>query len=230
LASDSTSLANLLAFFPGLDKELDLAFKDAVGRVFRPNFQHSKEQVILAEVFFKKKPDLTEDDRRKLVDLIKGAGGFKELKARLKSWGSSSTGGLTALWSGFTSLFFSKEWTSESINEATEKSRAIKDFEFLAALQDKVSREPLLGQLTQNVMTEVHAHFQDFMKQRLPKLYFYAQNIKQKAMYHQVEAEATNQDQQMRMASRSNFFDDVKMAQAQANPGCVLHYLQVYSN
>ena len=218
MAPDSINLANLLALYPELDRELDLAFKDAVCGVFRSSFQHSKEQVITAEVFFNKRPGLTKDDQSQLLDLIKGAGGFEELKARIKIWESPLTGGLS-------SFFVSNQWTSEIISEAYNKSMATKDFEFLVALPKKVLKEPLLEQLSWNVMTEAHAHFQDFRKQRLPKLYSSAQNIRQKAVYHQVEAEAKDQNQKRRVASRSKFFDEIEMAQTQANSGCVLYYL-----
>jgi len=211
--------------FPELQKELDLVFKEAVGRISKPGFQHSKEQVIIAEVFFNKKSDLAENDRRELVALIKAAGSSRELKGHLRNWESPSSGGLSSFLPGsLLSLFHSKEWTSESIDEAVRKSRDIGDWVFLTGLQEKVLKEPLLQQLAQDVMAEAYAHLQAFMRHRLPRLYSRAQDIKQKRMYHQVEAEANDQDQKRRKSSRNDWFDEIKIAQAQANPGYVLCY------
>ena len=223
--------------FPELHRELDLVFKDAVGRITKPGFQHSKERVIIAEVFFNKKPDLAENDRRELVALIKDAGSSKELKTRLRNWESPSTGGLSSflpvsLFSGFGSLFHLKEWTSDSINEAVGRSRDIPDRVFLATLQEKVSKEPLLEQLAQDVVVEAHAHLREFLRQRLPRFYSCAHDIKQRRMHYQVEAEANDQDQKRRESSRNDWFDEIKMAQAQANPGyvfcCPLIYLTLH--
>ena len=219
---------NLLAFFPELQRELDLAFKDAVGRVTKPSFQHSKERFIIAEVFFHKKSDLTENDRRELVVLIKDAGDSKELKACLRNWGSPSTGALPSLLSRFTSLFNSKEWISDSINEATRKTRDIQDWAFITTLQEKVLKEPFLQQLAQEVMTETYAYLREFMKKQLPKLYLRAYNIKQKRMYHQVEAEAKDQDQKRRASSRRSWFNEINMVQTQVTQGYALYYLQIY--
>jgi len=180
LASDSTILVNLLALFPELHKELDLTFEDAVGRITKPGFQHSKERVLIAEVLFNK-PDLAENDQR--------------------------------------------EWTLGSINEAVQRSKDIQDWVFLAALQEKVSREPLLKQLAQDVVVEAHAHLQELMREQLPRLYSHAHNIKQKRMYHQIEVEANDQDQKRRRSSRNVLFNEIKVAQAQANPGYVPYCL-----
>ena len=92
---------------------------------------------------------------------------------------------------------------------------------FLGALQEKVSKEPLLEQLAQDVVAEVHAHLREFMRQQLPRLYSSVHNIKQKKMYHQVGVEANDQDQKRRQSLRNDWFDEVKMTQAQANPGYV---------
>ena len=218
---------NLLALFPDLQNELELAFKEATSRIARPGFQCSKEKVIIVEVFFDDKPGLADNERREVVALVKATGGSKELKGRLKDWESPQTGVLSSLLSGFASFFHLKEWTSASINKAARKSRDTQDWVFLAALQEKVLKEPLLEQLAQDVMVEAHAHLCDFMKQRLPKLYSCAGNIKQRTMFHQVEAEANDQDQKRRALSRSDWFDGIKIAQAQVNPGYVLYYLQV---
>ena len=225
MASDSTSLSTLFALFPELQKEVDLASKEAVGRIAGPGFQHSKEQVIIAEVFFNKKSDLAENSRRELVALIKDAGSSRELKVRLKNWESPSTRGLSSLLPGpLLSLFRSKEWTAESIDEVVQKSRSMGDWVFLAGLQEKVLKEPLLQQLAQDVMEEVYAHLQAFMRHRLPRLRSRAQDIKRKVMHRQVEAGANDQEQKRRILSRNDWFDEIKMAQAQANPGYVLCY------
>ena len=219
---------NFLALFPDLQNELDLAFEEATGRITRSGFQRSKEKVIIVEVFFDKKPDLAENDRRELVALVKEIGGSKELKARLKNWESPSTGLLSSLLSGFTSFFSLKEWTSGSIKEAVRQSKDTLDWVFLAALQEKVSKEPLLNQLAQDVVVEAHTHLQELMRQQLPRLYSRAYDIKQKKMYHQIEAEANSQDQKRRKLSRDYWFDEIKMAQAQANPGYFLHCIQIH--
>ena len=233
MASDSTSLGHLLALFPEIHKELDRTFKDAVGRISRPGFQHSKEQVIIAEVFFSKKPDLAENDRREILALIKDAGTSRELKTRLRNWESSSTGGLSSflprsLVSGFTSLFLLKEWTSDGINEAGRKSREIQDFEFLGALHEKVSREPLLNQLARDVVAEAHGHLREFMRQRLPRLYSSVHDIKRRRMYHHIEAEANDQDQKRRESLRNDLFDEIKTTQARENSGYVSCSPQIY--
>ena len=184
-----------------------------MSRVVKSGFQRSKERVIIAEVFFNKKPDLAEDDQRELIALIKDAGDLKELKGHLKNWESSSTGGSSYLWTRLTSLLGSKEWTSECVDEAARKSKGIQDWAFLATLQGKVSREPLLEQLAQDVVTEAHTHFQDVMRQCLPKLYSRAHDIKQNMMYHQVEAEANDQDRKRSASLRSDWIDGIKLAQ-----------------
>lgn len=218
---------NFLALFPDLQNELDLAFEEATGRITRSGFQRSKEKVIIVEVFFDKKPDLAENDRRELVALVKEIGGSKELKARLKNWESPSTGLLSSLLSGFTSFFSLKEWTSGSIKEAVCQSKDTLDWVFLAALQEKVLKEPLLEQLAQDAVMEAHAHLHDFIKQRLPRFYSRAAGIRWRTVFHQVEAEVNDQDQKRRASSRSDWFDGIKKAQAQVNLGYVLYYPQV---
>ena len=211
--------------FPEIHKELDHTFKDAVGRITRPGFQHLKEQVIIAEVFFSKKPDLAENDRREIVALIKDAGSSKELKACLRNW-ESSTGGLSSFLPR--SLFLLKEWISDGIDEAVQKSKEIQDFAFLGALQEKVLKEPLPNQLAQDVVAEAHAHLQGFIRWQLPRLYSSVHDIKQRKMYHQVEAEANDQDRKRREALRNDLFDKIKTTQAWANPGYVLCSPQIY--
>lgn len=227
MASDSNGLANILAFLPELHKELDLASKDAVGKIFKPSFQRSKERLIIAEALFNKEPDLTENDQKELVALVKDAGSSKELKACLKDWESPPAGALS-FFSRLISLFAGKEWTSDSIDEAVQKSRDLQDRVFLTDLQGKVSKNPLLEPLVQDTVTEAHAHLQEFMRQRLPRLYSHAHNIRQKAMHRQVEAEMSNQDQKRRVVLRSGWFDDIKMAQTQVNPGYIFCCLQVH--
>jgi len=99
---------------------------------------------------------------------------------------------------------------------------------FLAALQEKVSKEPLLKQLAQDVVVEVHAHLQEFMRQQLPKLYSHAYDIKRKRIFHQIEVEANDQDQKRRRSSRNDWFNEIKTAQVQANPRYVSHCPQIY--
>ena len=210
---------NLLALFPELDRELNLTF-NAASKITKSSFQNSKERVIVAEVFFNKS-DLAENDRREIVALIKDAGDSKELKTRLKSWESQPAGMFSSLLSRITSFLDLKRWASGGIDEAVQKSKDIQDQAFLADLQEKVSKEPLLEQLVQDVVVEAHAYLKEFMRHQLRKLYSCAHNIKQKRMHHQVEAEAKNQDQERRKSSRNGWFDDIEMAQAQANPGYV---------
>ena len=193
----------------------------------RSGFQHSKERVIIAEAFFNKKPDLTENHRRELVALIKDVGDLRTLKTCLKDW-ETPTGRISSLFSRLESLIVSKEQISKAVDEATCQSKDIKDQEFLAALPEKVSKEPLLRLPAQDVMREAHVYFQEFMEWRLHRLYFHVHDIKQQTMYHQIDLRAKNQDQEMRMSSRSSWFEEIKMAQAQANQGCVSCCLYVY--
>lgn len=220
LASDSTSLENLLTLFPDLRKELDLACKDALGKVAKPSFQHSKERVFIAEAFFNQKPDLAENDRKELLALIKDAGDPKVLKTRLKGW-ENSTGGPSSWFSAFKSIFFSKEETSKAVDDAAHRSKDTKDREFLAALQGKVTKEPLLEQLIQDVKMEAHTYFREFMKQRLPKLFSRAHDIQRQIMYRQVELGVNEEDKKRRDSLRNDWFNEIKMSQAQVNPGCV---------
>ena len=154
-----------------------------------------------------------ENGQRKLIALINYAHDLKELKGNLKNWESFSAGGPSSLRSGFTSNFASKEWTSVCIDEAVHKSKGTSDLAFLAALQEKVSKEPLLEQLAQDVVMEAHAHFWEVMRQCLPKLYSRAHNIKRKAMHYYIEAEANDQDQKRRALLRSSWIDEIKLAQ-----------------
>lgn len=212
MASDSTSLANLLTLFPDLHKELDIVHKDVVGKVARPGFQSLKERVLIAEAFFNGKPNLVEGDRRELVTMFKAAGDSKKLKARLKDW-ETSTGWSTSLPSVLKSLFVSKEQTSKVVNEAVKRSKDMKDWEFLAALPEILSKEPLLEQLTQDAIMEAHVYFQEFMKEHLNKLYSRACDIKRQTMYHQVELVAKEQDRNRKMLLRSVWFDAMRLVQ-----------------
>lgn len=217
MASDSTSL-HLLTFFPELHKELDATFKDITGRATKPSLQHSKERVIIAESFLNKMPDLKENSQKELVALIKEVGNSRELKARLKDWEPSPTGGLSTLLSLIPSFLVSKE-TSKIIDEAAAQSKNTKDWVFFAALQNKVSQKPLLEQLAQDFVAEASRHFQDSIKHYLPRLCSRAQGIKQRAMYRQVEAEVNDQDQKRIASIRSEWFDEIEMAQAEVDPG-----------
>ena len=212
--------------FPKLHKELDIACEDGLGKVARSGFQHSKERVIIAEAFFNEKPNLTENHWRELVALIKDVGDLRTLKTYLKDW-ETPTGRMLSLFSTLKSLV-SKEQISKAVDEATRQSKDTNDQEFLAALPEKVSKEPLLKLPAQDVMREVYVYFQEFMEWRLHKLYFRAHDIKQQAMHHQVDLMAKDQDQKRRMSSRSSLFEEIKMAQAQADQGYVSCCLWVY--
>lgn len=160
--------------------------------------------------------------------LIKDAGDLKTLKTRLKDW-EAPTGGLSAFISALKSLVVSKEQTSKAVDEATRRSRDTKDCEFLGALPRKVSKEPLLEQLTQDVVREAHAYFREFMERRgLHRLYSRAHDIKRQAIHHQVEMREKRKDQERMMSSRSVWFEEIKTAQAQVDQGCVLCCLWVY--
>ena len=209
-----------LESFPELRRELDVALRSDLAKVNGRGFQRSKERVIIAEAFFNKKQNLSESDRRAVVALIKDAGDSRELKARLKDW-ETSAGGSSSFISTLKSFFVSKEQTSKTVDEAAHQSKDTRDQEFLAMLHDKLSKEPLLQQLVQDAMTEAQAYFREFTKQHLRKLYSYAQSIKRKMMYHQVELGATEQDRKRRASSRSDWFNDIKLAQPQVNTGYV---------
>ena len=155
------------------------------------------------------------------MGLIEDAGDSKELKARLKDWESSTTGGLFSIFSWLASFFGSKESASANITEAARKSKGIKDSEFLAALQEKVVKEPLLERLVLDVVKEAHGHLQEFTRSRLPRLYSRAHDIHRQWSYHQVEAMENNQEQKRRALSRNVWFDEIKTAQAQMAPGYV---------
>lgn len=227
MAIGSTGLAQLLLFFPQIQKELDAIFKDPIDKVSRHGFWNSKEKVIIAEVLLKKMPGLREDYQKDLVSLIKDARNSAELKTRLKHWKSSTTEGSSSLWSSFISFFSSKEEPSEYLDRAVSQSRRMKDQEFLSALPGKVSEEPLLEQLAQDVLMEAHGYFQEFVKHHLPKLYSRVHVIKQQTMYHQVEAEVNDQDQKRRASARSDWFDEVKMNQPQVDSGYVQYITSV---
>jgi len=120
------------------------------------------------------------------------------------------------------SLFVSQEQTSKSVDEAVRRSRDTKDWEFLKALPEKVSKEPLLEQLTQDVVKEAHRYFREFMKQHLSRLCDRADGIKRQVMYRHIELAADEQDRKRRESSRSDWFNEIRMAQAQVNSGYVL--------
>ena len=92
--------------------------------------------------------------------------------------------------------------------------------EFLATLPEMVFQEPLLEQFAEEVVKDAHAHFREFLRQRLPRLYTRAHEIKQQMMYRQVELGEKKQDQERRASLRSDWVDEIKAAQPQANPGC----------
>ena len=217
----STGLADHLALFPELQERLGDILQGALAKVASPGFQHSKEQVIIAEAFFNKKPDLLEDDRRAVVALIKGAGGLKELKTHLKDWETSMRGPSSSLPIP-KPLFVLMGQTSKIVDGAAYQSRKISDQEFFVALPDKVLKEPLLHELVQGAVKEAHAYFQDVIKQCLQELYSTAQIIKWEKLYHQVEVEANDQDLKRRTSSRSDWFDEIKLAQPQVNLGYVV--------
>ena len=221
MAPDSTSLADLLLFFPEIRRELDSVLEDAVGKVAKLSFQFSKDRVIIAEAFLKKMPDLDEDYKKDLVALIKGAGNTKELKAHLKPWESSITGGSSSVLSSVVSFFSSKDQTSKYLDEAVKQSRNTKDQEFLAILPEKVIKEPLLEQLAQDVVLEAHGHFREFMKKRLSRLYTRAGEVQRRTMYHQVEAEGKDQDQTTRVSARCEWLNEVKISQSRVDSGYV---------
>jgi hypothetical protein len=228
LASDPSNFANIVAFFPELERELDDTLKDAFSKVARPGFHHLKDQVIVAKAFLSERPNLAKEYQRELVALIRDAGDLKTLKAHLKGWETSSTAGSSSILSVLTSFLFSKEQTSRIVDTAARRSKDTKDFEFLATLPEKVSKEPLLDQLTQDAMIEVYGYLQEFIQHCLPRLCSHVHDIKQKAMYHQVELRANKEDQQRKMSSRRDLFDELKVAQTHVNLKCVLCCPQVH--
>ena len=188
-------------------------------------FQYSKEQVIIAEIFFNKNPSLPENDQRELITFIKDVGNLKMLKARLKDQESPIGGSLWPFPSTLKFLSVLKDQTSRAVDEAIQQSKDTNDLEFLAALPGKVSKEPLLEQLAQEVVKGAHKHFQEFMEWHLQRLYSHAHRIKQQAMYRQVELGEKEQDQKRRASLRSNWVNEIRAVQAQVNPGCVLYCL-----
>lgn len=193
-----------------------------MGRTAGSGFQHSKERVIVAEVALNKMPNLEEHAQRELIAQIKNADRLSQLKTHLKNLESSSAGAST-IKSFLKSIFVSAGQASQIIEEATDRSKKTNDWEFLAALKEKVAKYPLLEQLAQGVVTEAHKYFQKFMKQRFQRLCLRAQDIKQQTMYHQVEAEVEDQDRQRRKSARSNWLNEIKIAQAQVDPGYVFY-------
>ena len=185
------------------------------------SFQSSKERVIIAETLFNENPHLPENSRRELIALIEDVGNSWVLKTRLRDWENSKERSLSWLsLSTLKSHFFSKEQTSQIVDDATHRSRDMKDLEFLATLPEMVLREPLLKQLAKEVVKGTHAHFREFMERRLPRLYSHAHEIKQQMMYRQVELGEKKQDQERRASLRNNWVDEIKAAQTQADPGC----------
>ena len=220
MVSDPTSFGNLLETYPELQKELNITVQKALAKINRHNFQLLKERVIVAEAFFNEKPDLPEDDQRAVVALIKDGGDLKELKANLKGWGSS-TGGPPSILSTIKSYLVPKEKISRTIDGAARQTRRICDWEFLATLPDKVSKKPFLQQFAKDAVTEAHVYFQDFLKKHLPRLCSLAQSLNQRMVYRQIELRADNQDQKRRETSKSDWFNDVKLAQPQIDAGYV---------
>ena len=207
---------------------LDAVCKDAMGKIKASAFRHSKERVIIAEVFLNKMPNLREGGQKDLLALIKDAGNSKELRARLQHRESSTAGG-SSFWSLTTSFFSSKEQTSRYLDEAVNQYKNTKDQHFLATLQERVFKEPLLEQFVQDVLTEAHQHFHWFMKQNIPRLYLHAHQIKQQAMYRKVEAEANEQDQKRRACARSDWCNKINMGQPQADSGYVSYIVRYLS-
>ena len=224
--ADSTNLANLLVLFPEIHKELDIVCKDALSKVARLDFQYSKEQVTIAEAIFNANPDLLENDRRQLVTLIKDAGSSRMLKTCLKDWETSMRGLLSQ--SSVKSTHVPEGQISKIVDEAIHQSRDVGGLEFFAALPGKVSKEPLLEQLTQDVVKDVHRCFREFMEGCLPGLYFRANKIKQKMMYHQVELRGREHDHVRGVSLRSDWVHGIRTAQAQTKSGCVLYCAWVY--
>ena len=187
----------------------------------KSGFRLSKDRVIIAEVIFKKMPNLEKHVQRELMAQIKNADSLSQLKTHLKNLESSA--GTSTIRSFLKSIFVSAGQASQIIEEATDRSKRTKDWEFLASLKEKVAKEPRLEQLAQGIVTEAHKHFQEFMKQQFSRLCSHAQDIKQRTMYHQIEAEVKDQDRQRRESARFNWFNEIKMAQAQVDPGYVLY-------
>ena len=187
----------------------------------KSGFRLSKDRVIIAEVIFKKMPNLEKHVQRELMAQIKNADSLSKLKTHLKNLESSA--GTSTIRSFLKSIFVSAGQASQIIEEATDRSKRTKDWEFLASLKEKVAKEPRLEQLAQGIVTEAHKHFQEFMKQQFSRLCSHAQDIKQRTMYHQIEAEVKDQDRQRRESARFNWFNEIKMAQAQVDPGYVLY-------
>ena len=229
MASDSTSPSNFLAFFPDIQKQLDITCKEVLGKVANPSFQYSKERVVIAETFFNENHHLSENDRREIIALIKDVGSSRMLRSRLKDWEGSAGGSSSWLSiSTLKTLFTSKEQTSRIVDDAARRSRDIKDLDFLAALPEMVFREPLLEQFAQEALKDAHAYFREFMRQRLPRLYSRAHDIKQQVMYRQVELGEKKQDQERRASMKSDWVNEIRTAQTQVNPRCVLCYPYVY--
>lgn len=180
-----------------------------------PSFQYSKERVFIAEAFFKENRHLSENDRGELITLIKDVGNSRILRNRLNERGQSSWFSLSTL----KSLFVSREQTSRIVDDASHWSRDTKDLDFLAALPEKVFREPLLEQFAQEAMNDAYVHFREFMRQRLPRLYSRAHEIKQHAMYRQVELGEKKQDQERRASMTSDWVNEIRAAQTQVSPG-----------
>ena len=196
-----------------------------------PSFQYSKERVFIAEAFFNENHNLSENDQRELITLIKDVGSSRMFRSRPReregpergqsSWFSIST---------IKSLFVSKERTSMIVEDAARRSREVRDLDFLATLPEKVLGEPLLEQFAQEAMNDAYVHFREFMKQRLPRLYSRAHEIRQQSMHRQVELGEKKQDQERRAAMRSDWINEIRTAQTQMHSRCVLYYPWMYLN
>jgi len=209
---------HLFSFFPDIQRQLDIACKEVLSKVANPSFQYLKEQVFIAEAFLNENHHLFENNQRELITIIKDVGSLRKFRSRLRDGPERGFSPST-----LQSLFVSKEQTSRIVDDAACQSMDVKDFDFLAALPEKVSREPLLEQFAQEAMKSAYVHFQEFMKKRLPRLYSHAHEIKQQTMYRQVELGAKMQDQERRASMRADWINGIKTAQAQVNPRCALY-------
>lgn len=198
-----------------------------MGKVARPSFQLSKERFLITKVFLSKMHDLPEENKREFVALIRDARNLKELRERLKDREQLHRES-SSFWSRIKSLspFSSNQGQNSIVDDTVTQAKHTTDQEFLGALQGEVVKEPLLEQSARGVVAEAHAYFREFMEKGILRLYSQAKNIKERAMFHQVEAEAKSQDQKQRASMRSDWFEEIKQAQAQADQRYALRILQ----
>ncbi|KAF7370364.1 VWFA domain-containing protein [Mycena sanguinolenta] len=201
---------DLITLHPKLKDEMEKAISGGngwTGARFSSKFKNLKEQLFCLDICLKGMPDLEACDREHLIKHIVEVG-VDGLSAALKSKDSSGqTKGWLATFKGWLS---NGQSTNEQRirHEIRTRLATITDSQFLAGLDDMLSREPLLQDLITRIVDEANIQLQGIVQSLLGRLVGRSILIQHETLKAQIQRKSAGKLEEHRKFSRQQFDEE----------------------